>query len=440
MKMSLNNFKYQNVAYNYNDVNGTFETNYDKDLHLVVIWSKARIKEKEIIAELDQSFNILGCFDTTWSQEHIDNNFHRIYDVAPTGGKAGKREEVGDQAFMVVVIQDTKPKYQYRTDASGRLKIVNANVVDKKHLFRKWVGGSYMVHSTDNLKEFFNNAILFFGKEYTFELIDKMKWDKNASIINNDLVGANGWNSCKELFETLNLTTEYVVLRGSDKIEDTVSTLSGDVDILCSDIGEFAAAANGINIWNSKNFFHVNIAGKQVLFDIRYVGDDYFDEKWQKDIIKNRVLDKNGVNIPRVDDYFFSHLYHAYIHKPLFFDKYIGRLTGLAEKIGIKNFKDDCQNNPSKIVKLLRGYLLAHNYQVSIPKDEQVYININFISEVQRINSMKLYLRVFGVKIKNFPQKMLMNTKVLIKKNKMLFNILIALREKYNQHFKNGSS
>lgn len=436
MKININKFKYQDVIYKYNDVINTFETNYDKDLHLVVIWSKARVKEREIIEELQQHFNVLGCFDTTWSKEHLDDNFHRIYDVAPTGGKAGKRKEVGDKAFMVVVIEDQNPEYQYRSDASGRLKIVNSNVVDKKHLFRKWVGGSYMVHSTDNLKEFFNNAILFFGKENTFKLIEQAECNKQVSIVQKDLIGANGWDSCDELFETLNLTTEYVVLRGADNIENTVKTLSGDVDILCSNIGEFTAAANARNIWNSKNFFHVNIAGQEVLFDIRYVGDDYFDESWQKNIIKNRVLNENGINIPRVDDYFFSHLYHAYIHKPYFFEKYIDRLTELSKKIGVESFKHDCQNNTNDILRMLRGYLLAHNYKVSIPKDDQVYINVKIMSQLQKVNRARLTLRILSVKVKNLPSKVMLKAKVAIKKNKFLFNIMFALRATFNKYIR----
>jgi len=436
LKKQIINFKYQDINYIFNDIKQNFETKYEKDLQVVVIWSKARIKEKEIIEELNNNFNILNCFELSWTEKNIDDNFHRIYDVAPTGGVAGKRSEVGDESFIVVVIEDLNPVYQYRFDASGRFKIVNSNIVDKKNLFRKWVGGSYMVHSTDNLREFFNNSVLFFGKDKTFELIKNQQWDNKILKVSSDLVGANGWNSVEELFETLNLTTQYVVLRGAGTIEETVKTLSGDIDILCSNIGEFTASANARNIWNSKNFFHVNIAGQDVLFDIRYVGDDYFDKEWQKNIIQNRVLIQNNIYIPRIDDYFFSHLYHAYIHKPYFYDKYIDRLDKLSKGIDIKNFKDDCQNNIENIIKLLRGYLLANNYKVTIPKDEQVYINIKFISRLQKINRIKLYFRFYSVKIKNAPEKMINKLKILVKRNKFLFNILFNIRAKYNKYLR----
>lgn len=433
MKANLKDFEYKNLTYSYNNNLNKFESNYERDLQLFIIWSKARTKEEEILQDLDQNFNIIACIDNTWSEKHLDDNFHRIYDVAPTGGKAGKREEVGDGAFVVVVIEDLEPKYEYRSDASGRFKIVNANVVDKKRLFRKWVGGSYMVHSTDNLMEFFNNAVLLFGKDTALQLLGQPARNNKCLKTNNDLVGASGWNSCEELFEVLNLTTEYVVLRGADKLQDTVKTLSGDVDILCSNIGEFTAAANAVNIWNSKNFYHVNVDGKNVLFDIRYVGDGYFDEKWQKDILDKKVMNHEGIYTPRVDDYFFSHLYHAYVHKPYFYKKYMERLTGLSEKIGIKNFKTEFNNTPTYILDMLRGYLAAHNYDASIPNDEKVYLNIKFLSRLKKINYVRLYLRVFKVKVKGFPEKVLSFIKRLLKKNDTLFNVLFNIRAKFNK-------
>ncbi len=428
MKVSLRKFKYQDIVYKYSRKCNAFETIYDNDLHLFIIWSKARSKEKEIISELNRNFQVVECFEVFWTGAKIDDNFHRIYDVAPTGGEAGKRKEVGDEAFIVIVLKDLNPQYQYRFDASGRLKIVNSKVVDKKKLFRQWAGGSYMIHSTDNLKEFFNNAILLFGKDKTLQFIEQAPSNKQApSLLHSNLIGSNGWGSHEELFDSLNLTTEYVVLRGAENIESAVKKLSGDIDILCSNIGEFTAVANARNIWNSKNFFHVTIAGKEVLFDIRYINDNYFDRLWQINIIKNRVLDKGGIYIPRVDDYFFSHLYHSFIHKPYFLDKHIIRLSELSREIGIENF----ENNEDNVIHLLRGYLLSNGYHATIPKDEQVYLNIRFLSKLKKVNLISLYLRVFNVKLKNVPKRTLLKTKELIKRNKVLLPIVLSIKNKY---------
>lgn len=431
--MNIENFKYQNIKYNYDDVYNIFKLPYNKDLQLLIIWSKARKKENKIIEDLNKNFHILGCFDISWSEKYIDDNFHRLYDVSPTGGIAGKRSEVGDESFIVIVLEDKNPVYEYRSDASGRLKIVNSNIVDKKNLYRNWVGGSYMIHSTDNLNEFFNNSILFFGKKKTFDFSSQKNKYNKVEEVKSDLVGASGWKDTNELFEILNLSTQYVVLRGCDNIERNVTELTGDIDILCSNIGEFTAVANARNIWNSKNFFHVKISGNEILFDIRYIGDDYFDKTWQEEIINNRVLTKNNIYIPQIDDYFFSHLYHAYIHKPFFYEKYSERLDDLAKKINIIDFKNNILKDKQYGLKILKGYLLAKQYNVTIPKDLKVFINVDNISSISDVSILKLYFRIYAIKILNFPYKVFNSLKLFAKKNRFLFKLLFILREKYRK-------
>lgn len=221
--------------------------------------------------------------------------------------------EVGGDDFIAAIIEDLNPKYKYRFDASKRLKLVNYKVVDKKKLYRKWTDGNYLVHSTDNIKEFFNHTVLLLGKDRVLRCLSSNKGMSERGRLNIDIVGANGWNTVGELFDILNLTSQYVVLRGAEGLENRVQDLNGDVDILCSDIGEFTASANARKIGKSDNFYHVNIAGQNVLFDIRFVGDGYFDKQWQQDIIDNRILEKNGVYVPKIDDYFF-HIFIMHVY------------------------------------------------------------------------------------------------------------------------------
>ncbi|MGB5792130.1 hypothetical protein, partial [Poseidonibacter sp.] len=68
--------------------------------------------------------------------------------------------------------------------------------------------------------------------------------------------------------------------------------------------------------------------------------------------------------------------------------------------------------------------------------DEQVYININFISKLQKINRIKLYFRVYSVKLKNYPNKSINKLKIMAKKNKVLFDILFNIRANFNKYFK----
>ena len=428
--------EYKNENIDYLFENNKFTTDYDIDLNIFIIWSNAKFKEKEIIADLSFVFEIVELAEIYWSKKNIDDNFHRLYGIAPNNNISGKRIEVGSGSFIAIVVKDKSPVYLYREDASKNNKIVNVNVVDKKQLYREWVGGNYLIHSSDNLKEFFTNSPLLFGKDKTLEFCTEYCDSTVLKKINKDLIGSNGWSSSKELFDVLNLSTQYVVLRGSENIEKNISSQSGDVDVLCSNVSEFTAVANAVNLWSSDNFFHVEIDNKKILFDIRSTDDNYFDKKWSDKIIRDRVISESNIFIPRVDDYFFSHLYHAYIHKPYFFDKYIDRLSGLSSKIGIIDFKEKMLINKKYGLYLLKGYLLANKYSATIPRDLKVFINIKNMSSLQKKNYTILYGRILLLRLIELPFKITIFLKEMIKKNKMLFNLAIKVRDGLNKIWK----
>lgn len=432
MKKLLKKFTYQDVAYQYVGCDYSFHHGYDTDLHLVIIWSNARAKESQIIDDLHSDFDVLECVEVEWSQRYTDDNFHRLYKVTPSGRPSLKRKEVGGDPFVVAVIRDRKPKYLYRFDASGRLKLVNVNVVDKKNLYRDWVGGNYLVHSTDNLKEFFNNGILLFGPNKLLAFLEKDNVNREKkSEMKSDLLGSHGWCSFEDLFGALNLAADYVVLRGAKYIQNTKKILAEDIDILCADVAEFTSVANAVKFRNSNHLFIVNVCGSDVLFDVRHVGDEYYDKRWQKNILQNKILNDIGVNVPRYDDQFFSLLYHAYIQKPIFHEKYIDELLSLSEKIGLGNVTEDYFMNENNVLKVLKGYLIANEYSVSIPKDKKVFINVRFVSRLNDTNAVKLHLRVFLFKVKVLPSQFFDAIKRLIKQNRILFDLMYKLREEY---------
>ena len=67
---------------------------------------------------------------------------------------------------------------------------------------------------------------------------------------------------------------------------------------------------NGYNIQSK-----INIGGVEVPFDIRYVGDNYVDAVWEKEMIKKRIKHtlKNDITIE--SDEVFSLIYHINIQK-----------------------------------------------------------------------------------------------------------------------------
>jgi len=80
---------------------------------------------------------------------------------------------------------------------------------------------------------------------------------------------------------------------------------------------------------------------------------------------------------------------------------------------------------------VLKGYLIANEYSVSIPKDKKVFINVRFVSRLNDTNAVKLHLQVFLFKVKVLPSQFFTAIKRLIKQNPILFDLMYKLREEY---------
>lgn len=420
-------YKHKKIEFYFDTETLSFSTKNNQDFQLFIIWENARNKELQILNDISKNFKVLDCFECVWTQNFMGDNFHRLYNLPPTGKASTKSIYTGEGAFLVIVIEDLKPNYAYRFDASGNFKLVNSNVVDKKRLYRSWTQGEYLVHSSDNLNEFYSNASLIFSSNKLSNII-KGNWDGDIKNLAYDLAGAATWSTYNELFNVLNSSTNYVVLRNSEGIDKTVNDLEGDIDILCEDVNSFIAISNAKKIDGYENFFHISIANKDVLFDVRYVGDDYFDENWQRDILEHRILTSDNIFIPRVDDHFFSHLYHAFVHKKYSSLKYEERLNQLAINIGIFDLKEKYLSNPNNVAKLLNGFMHPNDYAYVSPKDISVFINVSFVAILENKNKIFLFVRLINFKVKTLPRVYFNKLKVKLKKNKFIYNLVTYCR------------
>ena len=66
---------------------------------------------------------------------------------------------------------------------------------------------------------------------------------------NQDLIGFNGWESLEEVFDILNKTINYVILRNFETIHDEMDSLHPDIDILTDN------QDNAISILNAQKTF-----------------------------------------------------------------------------------------------------------------------------------------------------------------------------------------
>lgn len=363
----------------------------NSEVHLFLIWEKARLKEKKILEDINIHFKILNVFNIEWSQKYFSLNLTRFYgqNLPPN---SHKELHCGKGAFLLIIVEDEQPIYEERNTSHG-LCNVNIKMFDKKQLYRKWTGGGHKIHATDNLLEVNHNLSLLLGLNIN-DYLSKFPetWDNSIKFIKADPPGTRGWNSIRELFYILNNSTEYVVLRNFEGLPDEYTMKShGDIDLMGSNPLDLKYLINAQPVFpNTPRVLHYTIVNNEkVLFDFRYLGDNYYDIHWQKNILETRILTKEGFYRPTDENYFYSLLYHALIHKPSIANDYLDRFPHLAQNAGLN--KDKYSFESLDMLKLiLKNYLTQNKYQYTEPNDLSVYLNLAN-SEILKISIPRIF-------------------------------------------------
>ena len=135
----------------------------------------------------------------------------------------------------------------------------------------------------------------------------------------------DNFNSNKVIEVVLNKLEQeqinFLILRGSEELEFKTPLLDNneDIDILiakCGDINNVFGYSHNIIIENGKgNYVRIKL-------DDRYVGDNYYDEKWQIDMLNSKVK-KNFYYVLDKKNNYYSTLYHCLLHKGYINNKYL---------------------------------------------------------------------------------------------------------------------
>lgn len=208
----------------------------------------------------------------------------------------------------------------------------------------------------------------------------------------------------RQLFDHLNNNIEYLVLRNWDDLFEEKIYGDGheDIDILCRDLNSFIRLTDAKQVFSSRyrNNYIVHIGGLKVRFDVRFVGDGYYPQKWEDEMLKRRTTNSVGIYIPFKEDYFYSLAYHALLQKPVFSDEYLKKVVD-TYSVSVHQAKD---TEESEIRTLLSVFCTNNNYRVEIPSDPGVYLNTNNLRYFEvRISALRLirkWLLTFSYKIK----------------------------------------
>ena len=299
-----------------------------------------------------------------WPENKFAENLKRFYGI--TLAQPLEKESIcGNGPFLLIIILDKNPKHGKRKTSLGS-QTVNTNIYDQKMEYRKILGSGYIIHSSIHEKEANHDLTLLLGKN-----IEQIKselnsaWDGNIETKETDLFG-NKWSHPEELFFVLNSIVKYVVLRNFEQLpNELISEDHKDIDLLTSEQWQLPYILNmqKNNLENVGFSPFLKIGEKKIKLDIKHVGDKYYDEKWSKDILRRRILSKNGIYVPSNDDYFFSLLYHMLIHKKKLSKDYCNKLYTIAPEYILNNHRKNDFEDFHILKNILEKFMKKNGYK-----------------------------------------------------------------------------
>lgn len=336
------------------------------EIHLFIIWQNALNKREEILKDIEKSFKILKIYQIGWSKEKFSENLSRFYGTSLPAG-CGKEQHCGNGPFLLIIVKDEIPKYEARPTSKGE-KIVNVNMFDKKTYYRELTGGGHKIHATNNPEETNHDITLLLDK-----CIDDFKKETKISQeieqIQKDLFGANGFEDVSQMFYALNNCTNYAILRNYETLpEEIYVNKHNDIDVICTSLLDCAYVLNAKKVFAEDYRVHyvTKVGENDAFFDLRHVGDGYYCEELEQALLKNKIYNPKGFYTISDEEYFYTLLYHAMLHKKEFAEDYKSRLSQM---------KQDTVTNVEDYLDILQKWLIKNEYFITIPEDVSVQFN-----------------------------------------------------------------
>lgn len=213
-----------------------------------------------------------------------------------------------------------------------------------------------------------------------------------------------GWNTIEDMFLRLNNKNwPYVILRNYEEIEEGsfYSSEHPDIDFLTTDGRKFAQIIQAHPRFVKDDGIHykVVIAGTEVMIDVRSVGDGYYDAKWEKNILSDRILKNNLFYIVDDMNYYYSLAYHAILQKKALTAEYLGRLNQMALGLQITAM------NERQHLDALAYFMKEKAYCYTIPYDIHVPLRREMIDGTMIKYPINVKMRDAGIKLMQLGSK-----------------------------------
>ena len=180
--------------------------------YLFLLWNKALFKEKEIVEDINNSFNINKIFYINWNKENYDTNLKSLYGHR-LGSPIEKIIPCGKDKFLFILVEDKNPKYEEVKLYDG-VATINKNIYDKKQLYRRWTAGSNRIHCSNSKEEINHDLVVLFGSKYE-EIINSIN---NYDTINLDTKTIQGFKDLDDIKKCLKLFGNNRIIEKDNKI------------------------------------------------------------------------------------------------------------------------------------------------------------------------------------------------------------------------------
>lgn len=363
------------------EMNSSTESTTPSDVHLFVLWKPSgKAEQRWFIQRLASHFTILEAVIIEWDEAVWESSLTRLYNDIPAG-PSSKVLEIGNTPFLAVVCRDDRPNYGIYQSLGGEVEASNLNVIDCKREIRQELGEN-RCHSTSNSEEFLVQGLLLMGVNRLDRLLERTEWDGETRYEYRNLEGSYGWENPDQLFQLLNRTNQWVVLRNFSGLPDKIHE-KNDVDVLVEDLERFVAVANARRGRRGFGRYWVRIGGKDIPFDIRCVADGYYDSLWENEILRTRTMVNEHVPVPSREHLFFSLFYHVKVHKNQVDKKYYPVFESLAKEIGFREFSQSDISDDTRAASIISGFMRARKFGISCPLDDRVELNRAFIPKLR---------------------------------------------------------
>lgn len=198
--------------------------------------------------------------------------------------------------------------------------------------------------------------------------------DHTPALCFSSLPGAEGWDSFADLFDTLNNTINWCMLRNHEyHLTNSFWENDKDLDLLSTKLPLITCSLNAYKRYGGKSSFFTYVNGKLLLLDLREIGDKYYDPVWCTHILERSQMNEN-LSVPLLEDQFYLLLYHSLLQKPFLSAKYKERLIYLSNTLGLDYVSENLrQESVDNLLLHLDEFLYANQYTYTYTTD--CYVN-----------------------------------------------------------------